>query len=268
MVRTRSQLARPEGCAVRRLACPPRVPPRRGPPRPWRSRRRDSLAAGEPREVGVDHHPHEFLEGRPAGFQPSSLARLRRVAEQLIDLGRPLERSSCLTYCSQSRPTCVERDLDALPDRVHLAGRDHVIVRLVGAAASATSRARSRRRSPSRGARRGCRAAARREPELDARRAVRDLARHELEPAARRFVVEEDARDREQVVALAVVDRDEVAVRLRDPVRAARVERRRLSFCGTSRTLPNISRRATPGRSGSPGRRGGSTRAPGSRRRP
>ena len=56
-----------------------------------------------------------------------------------------------------------------------------------------------------------------------------------------------------QVVALAVVDRDPVAVDLGHAVGRARVERRRLASAGTSTTLPNISLRARPGRSGCPG---------------
>jgi len=55
-------------------------------------------------------------------------------------------------------------------------------------------------------------------------RAVRDLARHELEPAAGRLVIEEDSADREEAVRLAVVDGDEMAVRLRHSVGRARIE--------------------------------------------
>ena len=62
----------------------------------------------------------------------------------------------------------------------------------------------------------------------------------ELAPAPRRLVVEQDAGHAEQVVALAVVDRDPVPVDLGDPVGAARIEGV-VSRCGVSRTLPNIS---------------------------
>ena len=68
------------------------------------------------------------------------------------------------------------------------------------------------------------------EPELDPRHAVGDLAGHELEAAPRRLVVEQDARAGEQVVALAVVDRDVVPVDLRHAIRAARIERRLLAL--------------------------------------
>ena len=59
---------------------------------------------------------------------------------------------------------------------------------------------------------------------------VRDLARDELEPAALALVVEEDPGGGEEVVALAVVHGDEVAVALGDPVGRARVERRGLAL--------------------------------------
>jgi hypothetical protein len=69
---------------------------------------------------------------------------------------------------------------------------------------------------------------------------VGDLVGDELQAATRAFVVEENARAAKEPVALAVVDGDPVAVDLGDAVGAARVERR-LSRCGTSMTLPNIS---------------------------
>src|SRR5262249_46667596 len=68
------------------------------------------------------------------------------------------------------------------------------------------------------------------EPERDPRDAVADLARDELQAAARRLVVEEDARHRKQVVALAVVDGDVVPEHLRHAVGAPRVERRELGL--------------------------------------
>ena len=82
-----------------------------------------------------------------------------------------------------------------------------------------------------------------RQPELDARDAVGDLARHELEAAPRRLVVEEDAGDREQVVALAVVDRDEVPVGLGHAVGAARVERRLLVLRHLAHLAEHLRRR-------------------------
>ena len=69
---------------------------------------------------------------------------------------------------------------------------------------------------------------------------VGDLAGDELEAAPGRLVVEQDAERGVQVVALAVVDRDPVAVDLGHAVGRAGVERRRLGL-RTSTTLPNIS---------------------------
>src|SRR5579863_3624596 len=63
---------------------------------------------------------------------------------------------------------------------------------------------------------------------MNAGDAVRHLSRDELEAAPLRLVVEEDAGDRVQAEAFAIVDGDPVAVHLRDAVRAPRVERREL----------------------------------------
>ncbi len=59
---------------------------------------------------------------------------------------------------------------------------------------------------------------------------ARDLARDEGRAAPRRLVVEEDPVHRVHPVRLAVVARDPVAEHLRDAVRAARMERRRLGL--------------------------------------
>lgn len=67
-------------------------------------------------------------------------------------------------------------------------------------------------------------------PERDVRGGARDLAGDERPAAARALVVEEDAVAREHAIRLAVVDGDPVAVELRDAVRRARVERRRLAL--------------------------------------
>ena len=82
-----------------------------------------------------------------------------------------------------------------------------------------------------------------RQPELDARDAVRHLARHELEPAPRRLVVEQHARHREEVVALAVVHGDVMREHLRHAVRAARVERRHLGLRHFAHLAEHLARR-------------------------
>src|SRR6266508_694328 len=81
------------------------------------------------------------------------------------------------------------------------------------------------------------------EPELDRGGAVGDLAGYELEPAAWTLVVETNPRARVQAVALAVVDRDEVAVGLRYAVGAARVERRRLVLGRLANLAEHLARR-------------------------
>jgi hypothetical protein len=67
-------------------------------------------------------------------------------------------------------------------------------------------------------------------PQRDVRHRTRDLSRHERPPSPRALVVEQDAVAGVHPVRLAVVDRDPVRVQLRDAVRRARVERRRLAL--------------------------------------
>ena len=64
--------------------------------------------------------------------------------------------------------------------------------------------------------------------QVDVRRSARDLPRHERPAPTRALVVEEDTVARIHAVRLAVVDRDPVAVHLRDAIGRARVERRLL----------------------------------------
>ncbi len=56
----------------------------------------------------------------------------------------------------------------------------------------------------------------------------RDLARHELQAPSLALVVEENPARRVQVVALAIVHRDEVPIDLGHPIGGAGIERRRL----------------------------------------
>ena len=81
------------------------------------------------------------------------------------------------------------------------------------------------------------------QPPLDARGAAGDLAGDELQPAPRRLVVEEDAGDREQPVALAVVDRDVMREDLGDAVGAARIEGRRLGLGRLAHLAEHLARR-------------------------
>ena len=156
------------------------------------------------------------------------MSRLGGVADEVVDLGRPQELGVDDHMLVQVESRVLERDLDELAHRVLLAGRDHVVVGLVGlehqphrldvVAGVAPVALRVEVAQPQLVG----------EAQLDARDAVRDLARHELEATARPLVVEEDPGDREEAVRLAVVDGDEVAVDLRHAVGRARVERRRL----------------------------------------
>ena len=159
-----------------------------------------------------------------------------------------------------------EGELAELADRVRLAGGDHVVARARPAAASATWPRRSRRRSPSRAAasRLPSRSSSSR-PSLMRATPWVTLRVDELEAARGDSVVEQDAARRVQVVALAVVDRDPVAVDLGHAVRDCG-GRTACSPSGAPRPPCRTSRSSWPGRSGCPGRRCGSRRAGGSRR--
>ena len=164
------------------------------------------------------------------GLPAQDLVRLGRVTDQKVDLGRAQEALVDDDVLLPVEADGLEGQAAELADLVRLAGRDDVVAGLVllqhqphgadvvGGVAPVTLRVEVAERQLL--------------VELvrDARHAVRHLAGDELEAAAGRFVVEEDARRGVQVVALAVVDRDPVAVDLGHAVGAAGVERRRLAL--------------------------------------
>src|SRR5262245_62894095 len=149
----------------------------------------------EPFEVGVDHHLDEALD-RHSGLPAELVARLRRVADEMVDLGRPQERRIGLHVLLGVELGMAERELCELADGVRLAGREHEVLGLVllehpphpvdvlaGEAPVALAVEVAELEIGG-------------EPELDAGDAVRDLPGHELEAAPRRLVVEQDPGDR------------------------------------------------------------------------
>ena len=110
--------------------------------------------------------------------------------------------------------------------------------------AGAVSPARSRRRSPSRGARRGCRATSvSASPSL--MRATPSVTLRVTNSRPRRgdSWLNSMPGHGEQVVALAVVDRDVVREHLRHAVRAARIERRQLGLRHLAHLAEHLARR-------------------------
>src|SRR5262245_1466708 len=197
------------------------------PPAPVTSARTLASAPPQTVDVGADHHLHE--RGEPDLRPPAEHAlRLARVPDQVVDLGRTEQLRIEADVIPPPEPDGIERDLYEILDRVRRPGGDHVVVgrRLLEhpphrldvvprEAPVAPGLEVPETQFPG-------------EPDLDGGYAVRDLARHELEAAPRALVIEEDARAREQAVALAVIDGDVVTVDLGHAVRAARIERRRL----------------------------------------
>ena len=177
----------------------------------------------------MHHHLDEGGEAdarRPA----EHAAGLRRVADQVVDLGGTEERGVFADVAPPVEPRGGEGDLHHLLDAVRFAARDDEIVaaRLLQHAPHRVDVVAREAEIPPRGqvAERQVRG----ETELDARDAVRDLPGDELASAPWARVVEEDPGRREEPVALPVVDGDVVRVDLGDAVGATRVEGRRLAL--------------------------------------
>ena len=96
--------------------------------RPGRLRPRKLAASAQQLIVGVDHQPDQLLK---AGSRPPAELSLRlgRVADQMIDLRRALERLVDPDVIVDRDAGLVEGDLQALPHRVRLSGGDDVVVR-------------------------------------------------------------------------------------------------------------------------------------------
>src|SRR5919108_1964390 len=223
----------------RRVSSRATARPRMPPPTTARSHARgaEAISAGlllgysarEQLEVGVEHQPDHLLEAGarlPAELFPG----LGGVADEVLDLGGTQKAWIGSHMGIRIHPYVLERDPDEVANTVGLAGRDHEVFGLlllehqphrldvVLGVAPVTF---------------GVEIAEQElvlEAELDGGGAVGDLARDELEAAALPFVIERDTRHREEVVGLAVIDRDEVPVALCDSVGRAGVEGRRLGL--------------------------------------
>src|SRR3954464_14656586 len=86
-------------------------------------------AAGQQLQVGVDHQLDHLLE-RGARHPAELVARLRRVADQVLHLGRAHESLVDPDVVVGIQPHLREGEIHQLAHRVRLAGGDHVVVRL------------------------------------------------------------------------------------------------------------------------------------------
>ena len=82
------------------------------------------------RVVGVDHHPDQLLEA-DLGLPAEDALGLAGVPHQMLYLRRTHQCGIDLHVIVGVQTGVIERDLQALPDRVGLAGGDHVVVCLV-----------------------------------------------------------------------------------------------------------------------------------------
>src|SRR4051794_361309 len=95
---------------------------------------RPHAAAGElildDLHVGVDHDPHELLEGH-LRLPAELLARLGRIAAQRVDLGRAVVLRVDLDVALPVHADVRRRLVEEVAHRVRLAGGDDVVVGLV-----------------------------------------------------------------------------------------------------------------------------------------
>lgn len=174
-------------------------------------------------EVGVDHHGDEALEVDFGGPAQHALG-LGGVTHQQVHLRGAHEPGVLLHELAPVEAGVTKRHLAELLHAVRLARGDDNVFRVLLLQHQPHGPHVVAREAP---VALGVQVAQPHfavQPQLDARHRVRDLAGDELQAAARALVVEEDAGDGEQVVALAVVDGDPVAVDLGDAVGAAGVE--------------------------------------------
>ena len=177
------------------------------------------------------------------GAQPSRSRAFVGVSHEVVELGFPaLQGLVDANVLLPVEAHAIERALDELTDAVRLAGRDHVVVRLV-LLEHEPHRAHVIARIPPVAP---CVEVADLElmlqAEADARGGVANLARDEVQRAARRLVVVEDSGGRVQPVPEAVAPGDEVAVRLRDAVRGQRSERSLLGLWHLARLAEDLAR--------------------------
>src|SRR5262249_9195556 len=227
-------------------SCPPSTRARAttgpaNPDTPVTRTRITSRPAAQAFEIGTHHELDQRAESH-AGRPAEHTARLRGVPDQVIDLGRAEQRGVLTHPTARVDPDDAERDLDQVAHRVRLPGRHHVIVgdRLLEHAPHRLDVVAGE--APVAACVEGADHELRRLAERDPGEALRHFPGHELATAARALVIEEDPRAGEQAIALTVVDRDVVAVDLRDPVRAAGMKRRRLALRRLRRLPEHLAR--------------------------
>src|SRR5487761_714548 len=196
--------------------------------------------------VGLDHLGNELIEARLV-VPAETLARLFGVAEQQIDLGRPIvmgvdrdqaftgARAQAALVGARARPSnrpvdAAESALDEFAHRMSLTGRQHIVFGLLlledephalDVVAGVTPIALGvdiAEKEPLL------------QPALDRGDCPRDLSGDEGLAAHRRLVVEQDAVRGVQAVGLAVIHRDPVGIELGHGIGAARVKRRQLAL--------------------------------------
>ncbi|VWX60507.1 conserved hypothetical protein [Burkholderiales bacterium 8X] len=193
-----------------------------------------------PAQIGLDHHEAELFQ---RGSRLPAQLRLCacRIADQQIDLGRPVELlvdshqglagrdidadlMLLLAFEAKFVTRCLERHVDELANRLGAVGGQHEAVGFIGLQHHPHAFDVFLGEAPVALGAEVAEFEHARLAELDLGDTVGDLAGHELTAAQRAFVVEEDAAAAEDVVAFPVVDGHPVREQLGDAVGAARIE--------------------------------------------
>src|SRR5690606_20087152 len=168
-------------------------------------------------------------------------ARLRRIAEQDVDLGRTeirwIDRDQYVAGApaiallvdapavpGDRPPDAIECELHEFAHRMWFAGGEHVVVRRVLLEDHPHTFDIVARMTPVAPRVEASEIEALLEAPLDARDGLSDLARHERLAAPRPLVVEQDAVRGVHPIGFTVVARDPIGVKLRHRIGAARVE--------------------------------------------
>src|SRR5882724_491316 len=191
------------------------------------------------------HHFLDQLGERGFRFPAELLTRLAGVADQFIDFGGAeilgidpnhglagfaVDAGFVDAFAApfDAAADFRERDLDEFAHRAGLAGRQHEVVGRVGLQYPVHALDVIPGVSPVASRSEVSEIKRLLETGLDAGDAARDLAGHEGLTTDRAFMIKQDAIRGEHAVSLAVVHCDPIAIKLRDAIGRARIERRRL----------------------------------------
>jgi hypothetical protein len=184
----------------------------------------DPLAPSE-LQIVLDHHPDQLRKADPP-LPAESIARLARVAAQLVHLCRPEISRIDLDVAAPVEPGRREGELDEIAHAVRLAGRNDVIIGLLLLQHQPHRLDIVAGKAPIPPCIEVPQVKLVLQTVTDAPNRSRRLARDEGLAATRALMVEQNAVADEEPIGFAVVDRKPMRRHLADAIGAARVKRR------------------------------------------